>query len=74
MSSAEEEPERAPSAFYRVDLFQRGELTGIRFFDSTEFHAAKQCATVAVRTGAADRAEVVDDAGASLFDALPRAN
>lgn len=73
MSNAEEEG-RPPSAFYRVDLFQGGELTGIRFFDSNEFHAAKQCATVAVRTGAADRAEVVDDAGTSLFDALPRAN
>lgn len=74
MSSAEEESGRPTSAFYRVDLFQGGELTGIRFFDSTEFHAAKQCATFAVRTGEADRAEVVDDAGASLFDALPRTN
>lgn len=73
MSTGEEEAGRPFSVFYRVDLFQAGELTGIRFFDSTEFHAAKQCATVAVRTGAADRAEVVDDAG-TLFDALPRAH
>lgn len=74
MISAEEEAERGSSAFYRVDLFQSGELTGIRFFESDEFHAAKQCATMAVSNGAADRAEVVNDAGKSLFDACRRLN
>ena len=74
MSSVDGEAEWQPSKFYRVDLFQAGELTGIRFFESNELHSAKQCATVAVNTGTADRAEVVNDAGMTLFDALRRAN
>lgn len=74
MISADDEADGGASTFYRVDLFQSGELTGIRFFESNEFHAAKQCATIAVSNGTADSAEVVNDAGKSLFDARRRPN
>lgn len=55
------------SKFYRLELFEGGELTQIQFFDSHEFAQAKQSALDAVRDGTADHAEVRDDASRLVF-------
>lgn len=52
--------------FYRVDLFEAGELVAIRFFEPDERRQAEQCAMAAVENGTSDRAELRGD-GRSLI-------
>jgi hypothetical protein len=53
--------------FFQVALFRSGEPTQIEFFESDELPEAKQSAIVAVRTGAADYAEVRDEVDKLTF-------
>jgi len=71
MNGMERPPSQAPdwrrTTFYRVELFQSGELAGIEFFDPHELELAQQRALASVEGGGAERAEVHDDAGWLLF-------
>jgi hypothetical protein len=60
-------PDWRRTMFYRVELFQAGERTGIEFFDPHEFAEAKQRALDCVENGSAERSEVRDDTGALAF-------
>lgn len=65
-------PSDAPSKFYRLELFEGGELTQIQFFDSDELDEAKESAISAITSGAADHAEVRDDSLRLIFHPFGR--
>jgi hypothetical protein len=64
-------PSQAPdwrrTTFYRIEVFQAGELAGIEFFDPHELALAQQRPLASVESGGAERAEVHDDTGALVF-------
>jgi hypothetical protein len=60
-------PDWRRTTFYRVELFQAGELAGIEFFDPHELALARQRALASVERGGAERAEVHDDTGTLVF-------